>query len=134
MSFSRRIGKWNSEAERRMRLVFRRASKRVADEANVTQAKGGRLPLDTGFLRASQTGALNQMPSGPGKPKKKKYREGTYVGGSPTVAIGTWRPGDVLYIGWTAVYARYMEYRFGFMKGATQNWNKYVQEELRKTK
>lgn len=122
-AFERQIERFRKGTNKRMRLVYREATKQVADRANTPQAKRGRLPVDTGFLRASQSADIGQMPSGPARGDPgKRYRTGELVGKPVTVVIAEWKPGEAVFIGWTAAYARFMEYRYGFMQAAAEKW------------
>ena len=113
MSFSRDVSALVAKYERRLSAVVRSSVQDVAEIANTPQAQGGRLPVDTGFLRASIRAALNRTPSG----------------GSESVAgaLARWSPGDSITVGWTALYARFMEYRYGFKRGAVELWSRIVE-------
>ena len=88
---------------------------------------GGRMPIVTGFLRASIQAALGRMPEGPTKNEgNKTYAIGQQVAGAPvSTVLLKWDPnkGEPLFIGWTAVYARAMEARYGYLRGATEKWD-----------
>jgi hypothetical protein len=89
---------------------------------------GGRMPTVTGFLRNSIAAAVGRMPSGPSRPG------GTVSGnGSVAAEINKWNPlnGSQINIGWTAVYARPMEYRYGFLRGAVENWDRQVERAVK---
>ena len=120
MSFSRRIASLSSEYKKRMTNVLKDSAKEVADTANTPQAKGGRMPVDTGALRASIRAAVGSMPSG----------ESEQV----DVGIAMWNPGDTLYIGWLMNYARFMEYRYGYVRGAAEKWPDIVRRNASKVK
>lgn len=96
--------------------------------------KGGRMRVDTGFLRASGQASLTGMPVGPTRGAK----DGSYnYDASVTEAtIGNMELGVTLYWGWTAAYARYREAYDGFMYAALQNWpqtvNRIVEEAKRR--
>lgn len=131
MSFERKVDDFLKKSRRRLRNVARESVQQTMNIANEPQAKGGRMPVDTGFLRASIAGAVGTMPSGPSK------RGG---GSIPSVgldaALGAWKPdnGEAFYAGWTANYARFMEYRYGFMRGAAELWDQTVTREARRAK
>ena len=76
------------------------------------------MPVDTGFLRNSMLGDVNKIPSGESSPANTM---------TVVLAINRVQVGDVLYIGWVANYARKMEARYAFMRGAAQNWGRFVQ-------
>lgn len=115
--FSKRIGKFADKVEKRSVALARRSARDVANEANLPRAKGGRMPVDTGFLRASIRAALGDMP-----------REGS---GSVTRVIAQWKFDKPLYIGWTANYAREQEYKNGFVRGAAEKWAQIVERNAK---
>lgn len=133
MSFSQQISQHLATYERRLTRTFQQAAQDVAQEANTTVKEGGRLRIDTGFLRASQAAQLNALPVGP----TRGDRNATYnqsLGTSVTAALAAWRPGDSLYIGWTANYARVREYKDGFVRGAAEKWSRIVDSAAQRAK
>jgi hypothetical protein len=93
--------------------------------------KGGRMPVDTGFLRASGRASLEGLPSGPIKgDKDKKYPSPDKYTSTPSVktTIATLKLGGSLWFGWTADYANAMEVRYGFLGAALQNWQSNVEK------
>lgn len=118
MNFSKQVGRFASNTERKMSLVFKDSAKAVADRANTPQAKGGRLPVDTGALRASIRAAIGSMPSGSSD--------------EVTAGIARWTPGDTLYIGWTQSYAIYMEWKYAYMRGAAEKWPQIVRDAVKR--
>lgn len=102
------------------------------------QNEGGRMPVVTGFLRASLQGAVGSMPSGPSaNPGGAEYPVGAQVAGEPvSVALLRWNPntGEPFFAGWTANYARYMEAYYGFLRGATELWDQTVEEAATQVK
>ena len=83
--------------------------------------------VDTGFLRASIQGSINSMPSGPTtNDDKEKFALGTQAAGEPiSVTLLKWEPisNDVLFVGWTAGYARPREHKDGFLRSAVDMWD-----------
>lgn len=101
--------------QRRLDAVVRQSAHDVAAIAQTPVAKGGRIPVDTGFLRNSFTGSL---------------MGGTAMTGPDAYVLvaGQMKSGDVASFGWTAEYARHVEYgsngRTGrhFASGACDQW------------
>ncbi len=97
---------------------------------------GGRMPIVTGFLRASNQAAQRIMPSGPSdNPKNKKYPIDTQVAGEPvSVTLARWDPNTqaTLFVGWTANYARRMEAKYGFLQGSVEQWDQTVKKAVKK--
>ena len=124
---------WVKKAKLRQRAIFQESVAAVGREASVPVAKGGKMPVDTGFLRASLCADTSGMPS---------------VGGVPLeVALLKVEIGDTVYAGWTAEYAMRMEYGFsgpdslgrvysqagyGFLRSAVQNWPQHVAAATKK--
>ncbi len=99
------------------------SSAAVAKAASLGEGKG-RMRVDTGFLRASINARIGAMPQGVSvNPKPGEKDVFKYDGEGLAVAITRWQPGEALYIGWTANYARPREYRDGFLRGAVEKWN-----------
>ena len=114
-------------SEKRMIALMRQSISDVIDNAQTPVGKGGRMRVDTGFLRASGQPSLNGMPQGPSRgertePNSYSYDEGNNV----TVKLGDLQIGGVFYFGWTAAYARYRELYDGFLEGALQHWGRIV--------
>lgn len=114
--------------ERRLLAVIKSSLQDVTLEANLAAGKGGRMRVDTGFLRASGQASLTGMPSGPTRPPEgatpnsipddTAAQVGTIVAGMDI--------GDAYYFGWTADYARYRELYDGFLEGALMQWSRMV--------
>ena len=95
----------------------------------------GRMRVHTGFLRASAVAGIGQMPSGESvNPSPNTKDAFNYTGDAISATIARWQPNQVLYIGWTANYARAREYRDGFLRGATEKWNHTVDQVAQKVR
>jgi len=148
--FKREVGRFVDKFEKRTEYATKQATQAVIHEAQApfpgksggatadfarfsSNKARGRMPVVTGFLRASIRAAVDRMPSGPRSGDKDKDYSGDALSQSVTSALLRWdsNSGDALYVGWSAVYARAMEYRYGFMRGAAENWDKHVREAVR---
>lgn len=113
--------------DKRMLALMRQSLQDVINEAQLPVAKGGRMRVDTGFLRASGQASLSGMPTGPvrGDPNALP---GSYDFNAEnvTVALGKLKMGSIFYFGWTANYAKYREVYDGFLEGALQHWARVV--------
>lgn len=130
------------KTEERMLGVLRNSIKEVIEDAQTPVAKGGKMPVDTGFLRHSWQVGLNVIPSGetlgrdrkPGEvgvlPEYSTEDKADYV--LPTLA--KMKLGDVFYFGWTAVYAAKQEAYKGFLSSALMKWNEIVNNQVRRLK
>jgi hypothetical protein len=124
---------WARKCERRMTAIIQESSQRVIQAAqevgpSVANPGGtgtGKMPVDSGFLRASMVAQVGSMPAGPthGGTSTYRYDEGTVV-----MTIAGMKLGDTLYAGWTAEYARWMEVRYGFARSAAQQWQGIVNQ------
>ncbi len=109
-SFTLQMQAFRDQTKEQMRAVLSASVQEVIEEAQTPVAQGGRMPVDTGFLRNSLVSELNGS----------KVAEGpeSYV-----LAAASIKPGDVARFGWTAEYALRME--LGFVgedsKGRTFN-------------
>lgn len=136
MSFSKDLERHTAQYRRRLNFVARDATLRVYHDAIKTQAKSGRLPLKTGFLRASATAKVGSMPSGPSSnPSGRHYAEGDHAGEAVEPMLIRWVPADdPFYLGFSASYARWMEYRFQFLAGAAERWQEFVRRAVNESK
>lgn len=119
-NFSAQIDDFVLKTEKRMLALVRQSTQEVIDVAQTPVAKGGRMRVDTGFLRASGQISLNGMPSGPvrGDPDQSyDFDDGVTVLQLAKVELG-----NSIFFGWTANYAKYREAYDGFLSTAVQQW------------
>ncbi len=113
--------------EKRMVALMRQSLQDVVNEAQQPVAKGGRMRVDTGFLRASGQSSLNGMPTGLSIKPSGATRGSIPSDTQQTVAtLGKMKFGQVFHFGWTANYAKYRELYDGFLEGALQHWSRIV--------
>jgi len=118
--------------------VTRIAVSSVIEDAQTVKAKGGKMRVDTGFLRASGLASLNTLPSGPSKGRKRTpteigvLPEYSIFGESLNLVLAKMKLGDTFYWGWTANYARYREIYDGFLDTALQKWQQFVDDAVKK--
>lgn len=112
----------NSNA--RLLAVVRKSISDVIEDAQTPVAKGGKMRVDTGFLRSSGLASLNAPPRGLGRGDRK----GTYTWNGEAInsVLARIKIGDVVYFGWTANYAKYREVFDGFLESAVQKWQNHV--------
>lgn len=130
-------------SEKRMRRLAQQSIQDVINDAQLAVGKGGRMRVDTGFLRASGQASLNGMPTGPVRGDKEATKHQYDDGNKPldpsvTLTLGDgadgFQLGATIYFGWTANYARIREAYDGFLEGAVQKWQQFVAkntEEIR---
>lgn len=120
-----------SVCEVRMTDMMRQSLQDVVNDMQTPVAKGGKMRVDTGFLRASGQASLNGMPTGPGRGERKEPNSYPSPDDYPLVAsvalaLAQLKIGATFYFGWTANYARYREACDGFLEAALQNWQQIV--------
>lgn len=117
-SFSDTIAQWNRRQVLAMEAVVKEAAQELTEDVVSPRAKGGNMPVDTGFLRNSIAAAVNSIPSG--------ESSDIFDMQSVILAINKVKAGDRLVIGFTANYARYMEAKYFFVRHSAQDWPKFV--------
>jgi hypothetical protein len=115
------------ETKERMEMVVRASLDDVVKNAQTPVKKGGRMRVDTGFLRASGRASTNGWPSGPSvKPTNALPNSFSYDGEAVTAVLSKLKIGDTFFFGWTANYAEYRELYDGFLEASMQHWARYV--------
>lgn len=113
--------------EKRMLALQRESIQRTVDLMQTPVAKGGRMRVDTGFLRASGQSSLNGMPTGPTRPAKDAL-PGAYQPNGIEATLAQMGLGATFFFGWTAAYAKYREAFDGFLEAGVQRWPQTVTE------
>lgn len=141
-NFDAVIDKIVADTEEKMLAVVKNSIQEVVEDAQTPLSEGGKIHVDTGFLRSSGQAQLNQIPKGEIRGRKrKKGEEGVlpeyampdnadYI--LPTLA--KMKIGDTFYFGWTAIYALYQEIYHGFMESAVMKWKEIVDGQIRRLK
>jgi len=121
------LDQWTKKTQRRIDAVLKDATQSVVAVAQVTKAKGGRMPVDTGNLRNSLISSVAGGAAGQG--------EESYI-----MAAAGIKGGDVATFTWTAEYAAAVnngrEGRPGahFVEGAVDQWPAIVRASIAKAK
>ncbi len=125
LSFAAQIDSWVGATEQRMTAVFRESTQRTVSLAQ------SRIPVDTGFARASIRASLQSMP--PIESGSRGTGQGyAYDPSAVTVTINGAQLGQTIYVGWTAGYVGYLEYGHskqapsGFVGIAALQWQATV--------
>lgn len=111
-SFSAQVADWVREVEEYQTAVFREAAQRVSEEMLTPRKAGGNMPVDTGYLRASALASTSQMPVMRANAVPAEGASYPYNAGAVSLAIAGAELGDTIYVGFTAAYARRMNYGF----------------------
>lgn len=137
MSFASEIAKHTEQYRRRLSFVAKTATLEVVNAARLPGPSvahpgggaGGRMPIDTSNLQKSMVASLSGVPTGPTTGNESKS------GDDVTATIIRWQPGVTqFWTGWAAYYAREMEYRYGFLRGATERWDEFVSKAVAEAK
>ncbi len=111
-----------------MTAVFRESTQRVVSAAQ------RRIPVDTGFARASIRASLSAMPPIDPNFTNKARQTASYDPGEISLVIAGAKIGQTIHIGWTANYAIYLEYGSskkapaGFVRISAEEWPRIVRE------
>lgn len=130
-TFSAQVEDWVRKSKARSTAVFRESVSRVGEQAQTTVHEGGKMPIDTGFLRASYSVSLNGMPFGQSNNPGGQF---AYKQEPVDLTIAGAQVGDSIWGGWTANYAKFMEERYGFMRSAAQSWQQIVDGVVREVR
>lgn len=130
--FSAQVDDWVRKSESRMEGVFKQSVQDVIEDAQKPTAKGGRMRVDTGFLRNSGNASLSGMPSGAAKGSKESSYD--WNEGPVLLRINALKLGQTIWFGWTANYARHRENKDAFLRMAVLKWKKYVESNTAEMK
>jgi hypothetical protein len=127
---------WTKKTQQRIDAVLKDATQTVVAVAQVTKAKGGRMPVDTGNLRGSLQSSIAGGASGEGE-------------ASHVLVAASMKGGDLATFTWTAEYARrinngftgpdklgrtYSQVGAHFVEGAVDQWPAIVRASIAKAK
>lgn len=139
--FQTQIDKYIINTTEKMLAVMRQSLQETVQMTQVPVKKGGKMRVDTGFLRSSGKAELNRLPVGPSMnptPLRPKDQRGieiySFDGGNLELTLAEMKFGDTFYWGWTANYAKYREAYDGFMEAALQNWQNTVDSVVARIK
>ena len=126
--FEAQVAAWVKKSKALEEAVFRESVQRLVDLAQKPVAKGGNLPVKTGFLRASgrmtKDGSLPSITSAERDPE----RSYSWEGGDISLILASASISDTITFAYTANYARYVEHRSKFVGLAAQRWQQIVSE------
>jgi hypothetical protein len=148
-NFSEQVDAYMKKYKKRLLDTARESVHETIELAQKPRDNGGRMPVITQFLQGSIVAAIGQIPSGKSKPAKAGDEAGKTEGSAVSVELAKWDPnrGEVFYVGWSAAYARRVEYGFkdtdklgrkynqegaGFLRGAMEKWDETVDSAAKK--
>jgi HK97 gp10 family phage protein len=127
-NFSATVDDWVKKSERRMLAIFKESTQRTVSIAQ------SRIPVDTGFARASIRASTQSMPPIDRSTNNAKGGNVTYDGGEIILVIAGAELGQTVFIGWTANYVGFLEAGSsqqapsGFVRLAAMQWQQTVAE------
>lgn len=133
-TFSAKVSEMVQKRKDLIDEVFRRSVQGVASiaqtpgpsKASPGGGRGGHMPIDSGFLRASLVAILNGgMPTAREKPAGDgKF---SFEDGAVNLVIAGATVDDTITLAWTANYARHVNHRYRFRDLAAQQWTQIVE-------
>lgn len=128
------LDKWVASVQGRVDAVVKQSFQEVIESAQLSRFKGGNMPIRDGFLRNSGVAAIGRLPSGESEKPDGYSSPSGWSGDAVAIVIFRAKPGEAIFFGWTAEYAKYMERRYGFMRLAAQKWDRIVAKNAAKLK
>ncbi len=129
-SFTAQVDDWVRASTRRAEAVMKQSAQDVVDEAQKPRAKGGRMRVDTGFLRSSGRSSLHApITTLRAKPDAGRF---TFNEGQVSLTLAKMELGDDFYFTYGANYARPREYGArgqapdAFVRSAAAKWQTFV--------
>lgn len=124
------VDEWVLKAQGRLEAVVKTAAQAVATNANTPTAKGGRMRVDTGFLRNSIKASVGKHPYGVSNARFEPQGDASAV----EITIAKWDITKPLYVGWTANYAIHREAFDGFLEAELMQWQDRVDAAVSEAK
>lgn len=123
-SMTAQITAFVADTQKRLTACALQSTSDLIDQVQTPVAKGGKMRVDTGFLRASGQASLTGMPTGPDR--GTSGQQYTYAPVGIVQLAGDFTLGKTIYFGWSAAYAKYREVYDGFLISGIQNWQSIV--------
>lgn len=133
-TFKTQIDEFIRKSNTMTTAVVQTAAQSMIEDAQTSRFKGGHMPIDTGFLVNSGKAQIGSVPSGESVRPDGFSGQDWSGAGEAAAVIANLKPGQILFFGWTAEYATYMENRYMFMRSAVQNWPLHVDDAVRELK
>jgi len=140
-AFSANINNWIKQKDERILAVFRESTQQLVSNMQM------RIPVDTGFARASIRASLDEMPiinpsaRGIDRPEGFTGLLYTYDGTEVVLTIAKAGMNDTIYIGYTASYVQYLEWGHsqkqapnGFVGISALEWPQIVEQKSQELK
>ena len=124
-TFHAQVSEHVANYERRMLATFRGSTQDLAEEVTRPVAKGGRMRVKTGFMRASLMASTSAMPyidAGARPPSTAGDNSFDLNDSEIILTIAGAQLGQTIFLGFTASYAGYREALDAFVATAAQRW------------
>jgi len=130
--FFGRVSNWAKKAKERRDAVLKQAVQDMTNDMQQSRFKGGRMPVDQGFLRNSAVANGHEFTPGFTPGSSDPNVEG---GQGLVTAIIQWDPlTEEFEFHWVANYAVYMDAKYGFYSLGVQRWPQWVKDANKKVK
>lgn len=132
------VDAWTRKSEALMLLVFQESAQRLLEKVQTPEAKGGNMPVMTGFLRSSMVVTLNTPHVG--FRERSNAQTYTYDLNQYAMAFSNAELGDTIYASFSARYAIFLEYGTtkirprSFVRTAAQQWPQIVNGVIREVR
>lgn len=132
-TFALQLKEFADLSKKALLAVHRGATQEVADRVRIPVGKGGRIRVDTGFLRASLMGSTAAMP--PIDPTARPPADAQPNSFAPnnqqiSLAIASATLDETFYLGFTAAYAQYRENLDLYVETVALSWPAIVDVEV----
>lgn len=140
LSFSATVAAFAEKIPGAIEAVFKESVQDVVEEMQLPVSHGGRMRVDTNFLRASLLASTASMP--PINPNARPVEGQAYAFdfGQIEAVIAGADVTDTLYFGYTASYAGFREFGANgqapdaFVRSAAQHWGTIVEGKAKELK
>lgn len=138
-SFDAQIDEWTRQTEARTLAVFHTATLDAMNMMREVKSRGGRMPVDTGFLRKSLR-VTKGSPDNLTRDRPENWTDSGDDGAAYALTIAGAKLGDPIYGMWTASYARPVNYGSrgrtgaGFVEYTVEAWPRLVKDAIAKVK
>lgn len=138
-NFTASMKDWKIKTEKAIELVVKASAQDISNEMVLSVNEGGRMRVDTGFLRNSLVGSTDAMPRiDPGANPSDDAEKNSYPNPDVSMVILGADISRPIYLGFTAAYAVHREYGHNgvppdaFVRMASLKWAKIVDANARK--
>lgn len=134
LDFAAQIDAWTKQTQARMLAVYKGSVQELISRAQA------RIPVDTGFARASLRGSTESMPLIDPSARGNPLQSYAFDFSSIVLQINSLQLGQTFYFGWTANYVPYLEWGHsqqapnGFIGVTMLEWPQIVSGEIEKAR